>query len=39
VFMSAQQVPPFLNTMKRAFQQFLDKQAAEAGKGPPPSSN
>ncbi|MCE2806531.1 MAG: DUF3467 domain-containing protein [Gemmataceae bacterium] len=39
VFMSAQQVPPFLNTMKRAFQQFLEKQAAEAGKGPPPSTN
>ena len=39
VFMSAQQVAPFLNTMKRSFQQFLDKQAGEASKGPPPGAN
>lgn len=42
VFMSAQQVPPFLNTMKRALQQFVDKQAAAGDPSknqPPPSPN
>ena len=45
VFMSAQQVPSFLNTMKRAFQQFIDNQNQQSGEGhnphriPPPGTN
>lgn len=43
VFMSAQQVPAFLNTMRRAFQQFVDKQQSSEGHGPhrlaPPGTN
>lgn len=43
VFMSAQQVPSFLNTMRRAFQQFVEKQQSPEGPGhnrlPPPGVN
>lgn len=42
VFMSAQQVPPFLNTLKRGFQQFVDRAtnhpAPPAAPPPPPPS-
>ena len=39
VFLSAQQVPPMLNTMRRAHQQFLDRQAQQEGRGPTPGVN
>jgi len=40
VFMSAQQVPPFLNTLKRGFQQFLEKIAQQPQQPPqPPPAN
>jgi hypothetical protein len=39
VFMSAQQVPPMLGTMRKAYQQYVEKQAAQEGRGPAPGLN